>query len=76
MLSAPALPLSLAKIGEQIHVTRVGGKAADRHFLGALGFAEGASVFVIAQQGGNVIVNVKGARIAISKALASRIMTH
>ncbi|MBQ4257561.1 MAG: ferrous iron transport protein A, partial [Clostridia bacterium] len=42
--------------------------------LETLGFVAGGAVRVISQIGGNVIVNVKESRIAISREMAQRIM--
>lgn len=39
-----------------------------------LGFVAGGNVTVITMMGGNVIVNVKEARVAISKEMAQKIM--
>lgn len=39
-----------------------------------MGFTIGGDVTVVAEMGGNMIVNVKDARIAISKSMANRIM--
>lgn len=39
-----------------------------------LGFVAGGNVTVITTIGGNVIVNVKEARVAISKEMAQKIM--
>ena len=44
-----------------------------RH-LENLGFVEGSNITVVSVSGGNVIVNVKESRIAISKEMANRIM--
>ena len=45
-----------------------------RHFLKSLGFVEGGEVTVVSEMGGNLIVNVKDTRIALSKSMAGRIM--
>ncbi|WP_306341538.1 FeoA family protein [Scatolibacter rhodanostii] len=66
-------PLGMAKTGEMQHVTLIKGKDEIRRFLGSLGFAEGAEVMLISEMNGNVIVNVKGTRVAISKAMAMRV---
>ena len=39
-----------------------------------LGFVVGGSVKIISQLGGNVIVNVKETRVAISQEMAQKIM--
>ncbi|MGN0701055.1 MAG: ferrous iron transport protein A [Oscillospiraceae bacterium] len=68
------MPLILAKAGEQNIIKRVGGKPETRKFLESLGFVAGSSVTVISETGGNVIVNVKESRVAVSKEMASKIM--
>lgn len=69
------LPLSMAKQGEQTVVRGVRGKDDVRRLLESLGFVEGAEVMVISKLAGNVIVTVKGTRVAVSKAMASRVLT-
>ena len=52
----------------------LGGNADVRAHLQNLGFVSGAVVTVVSSMGGNLIVNVKNARIAISKEMAQKIM--
>lgn len=66
-------PLALAQAGEAQRVTSIKGKDDTKRFLGSLGFAEGAEVTLISEMNGNVIVNVKGTRVAVSKAMAMRV---
>ena len=68
------MPLTLANIGEENMIKKVGGKPETRKFLEKLGFVAGGSVPVISEIGGNVIVNVKDSRVAVSKEMASKIM--
>ena len=68
------MPLTLAGIGEENMIRKVGGNPEVRAHLENLGFVPGGSVTVISAIGGNVIVNVKGSRIAISKEMAQKIM--
>ena len=68
------MPLTLAPVGEESMIRRVGGKAEERAHLENLGFVPGGFVTVIAAMGGNLIVNVKESRVAISKEMASKIM--
>lgn len=68
------MPLTLAKIGEENVIRKVGGKPEVRKHLENLGFVAGGNVTVITMLGGNVIVNVKEARVAISKEMAQKIM--
>ena len=68
------MPLTLANIGEENMIKKVGGKPETRKFLENLGVVAGGSVTVISEIGGNVIVNVKDSRVAVSKEMASKIM--
>lgn len=45
-----------------------------KKFLENLGFVAGGAVTVIAETGGNLIVNVKDSRIAIGRDMAAKIM--
>ena len=55
-------------------IKRIGGKEETRRFLEKLGFVTGGRVTVVSETGGNIIVNVKDARIAIGRDMAGRIM--
>ena len=68
------MPLTLAVPGEQNIIKRIGGNAEVRAHLQNLGFVSGAVVTVICSMGGNLIVNVKDARIAVSREMAQKIM--
>ena len=68
------MPLTLAEVGEENIIKKVGGKQDVRAHLENLGFVVGGAVKVINTIGGNVIVNVKESRIAISKEMAQKIM--
>lgn len=68
------LPLTLANVGESNLIKRIGGKPEVKKHLENLGFVTGSEVTVISTLGGNVIVNVKETRVAISKEMAQKIM--
>ncbi len=68
------MPLSFAGIGEENIIKKVGGSPELRKHLEDLGFVAGSNVTVITTLGGNVIVNVKEARVAISEEMARRIL--
>ena len=68
------MPLTLADIGTENTIRRVGGNEETRRFLENLGFVVGGGVTVISTLAGNVIVNVKEARVAISEEMARKIM--
>lgn len=68
------MPLTLAAVGERNIIKKVGGKPDVKKHLENLGFVAGGGVTVISALGGNVIVNVKEARVAISREMAQKIM--
>lgn len=68
------MPLTLANIGEEAVIRKVGGKPEVRAHLENLGFVVGGNVTVISTIGGNLIVNVKESRVAISREMAGKIM--
>lgn len=68
------MPLTFAIAGEENMIKKVGGNPETRKFLKNLGFVAGGSVTVVNRIGGNVIVNVKESRVAVSKEMASKIM--
>lgn len=68
------MPLSLADIGEENTVKKIGGSPEVKKHLKNLGFVVGGNVTVVTSLGGNVIVNVKGSRVAISEEMARKIM--
>ncbi|MBO6168206.1 MAG: ferrous iron transport protein A [Kiritimatiellae bacterium] len=68
------MPLSMLGPGNRRKIVAVKGDDSVRKHLGELGFVEGADVEVIADNGGNLIVGVYGARLALNADLARRIL--
>ena len=68
------IPLVFANIGESSIIKKVGGSPKVKKHLENLGFVAGGSVTVINSIGGNLIVTVKEARVAVSKEMAQKIM--
>lgn len=66
--------LTLANIGEENIIKKVGGQPEVKKHLENLGFVAGGNVTIITTMAGNIIVNVKEARVAISKEMAQKIM--
>lgn len=67
------MPLTFADIGEENVIRKIGGRPDVKKHLENLGFVVGGNVTVITTLAGNVIVNVKEARVAISKEMAQKI---
>ena len=68
------MPLTLAEVGKELTIKRIGGREDTRKFLENLGFVVGGIVTVISKAGGNVILNVKESRVAIGRDMANKIM--
>lgn len=68
------MPLVFANIGSDLIIKKIGGNSQVRTHLENLGFVVGGSVKIISSISGNLIVNVKESRVAISKEMASKIM--
>ena len=68
------MPLTLADAGEEKIIKKIGGKQEVKAHLENLGFVVGGGVKIISTIGGNVIVNVKESRVAISREMAGKIM--
>ena len=68
------MPLMLAQVGEENIIKKIGGSPEVKQHLENLGFVVGGTVKVVNALGGNVIVNVKESRVAISEEMARKIM--
>ncbi|MCI5604046.1 MAG: ferrous iron transport protein A [Clostridia bacterium] len=68
------IPLAITNVGESGIIKKIGGKPEVKKHLENLGFVVGGNVRVISTLSGNVIVNVKEARVAISEEMARKIM--
>ena len=68
------MPLCLANIGENNVIRKIGGTPEVKKHLENLGFVVGGNVQIVNSLGGNVIVHVKEARVAISEEMARKIM--
>ncbi len=68
------MPLTMAQSGEVMLIQKINGKDDTKRFLESLGFVVGGNVTVVTEASGNMIVNVKDTRVAISKTMANRIM--
>lgn len=68
------MPLIVADMGTPQIIKRIGGSPEVKQHLENLGFVVGGTVTVISSMAGNLIVNVKESRIAISREMAQRIM--
>ena len=68
------MSLILSQVGEEVKIKKITGNAETKKFLNSLGFVIGEGITIVSDLVGNLIVNIKGARIALDKSMASRIM--
>ena len=68
------MPLTYAPIGEPAVIRKITGKDEVRQHLAELGFVVGQQVTVVSSLAGNLIISVKGSRIALDAAMAQRVM--
>ena len=68
------MPLIVAEVGDENIIKKVGGSPEMKKHLENLGFVAGGNVTVLNSIGGNLIVNVKEARVAVSREMAQKIM--
>ena len=68
------MPLLMANLGEEYTIKQINGREKDKTFLATIGFGIDGKISVVNAMSGNLIVNVKDSRVAISKELASKIM--
>jgi ferrous iron transport protein A len=67
------VPIVTARPGEGGKLVRISGKSDTRKFLSELGFIVGDRIGVVSQNCGNMILDVKGSRIAVDKSLAAKL---
>ncbi len=68
------MPIYMAQIGEEYLVKKISGLEETKHHLKNLGFVPGAEVSVVTIMNGNLIVQIKDSRVAISRELAGKII--
>ena len=68
------MPLIVADMCTPQIIRKVGGSPEVKQHLENLGFVVGGTVTVVNSMAGNLIVNVKESRIAISREMAQKIM--
>ncbi len=68
------MPLCYADVGKTVTIQKIGGSPEVRQHLENLGFVVGGNITPVTALNGNVIVNVKESRVAISREMAQKIM--
>ena len=68
------MPLTMLNSGETAEIKRIKGRDDVKRFLENLGFVTGEEVRVVSSNEGNISVQVKDSRVAVSKGIANKIM--
>ena len=68
------MPLIYAQTGSPVIIKKIGGNDETKKFLEKLGFVAGSTITVVNEVQGNIIVNVKDSRVAVSKEIAGKII--
>ena len=67
------MPLIFAKEGDTLTIRRISGKEDIRQHLAELGFVVDTPVLIVSHMAGNLIVQVKGSRVALDRSMAQKI---
>ncbi|MCD7782755.1 MAG: ferrous iron transport protein A [Firmicutes bacterium] len=67
------MPINLAPVGEESIILKVSGSPETKQHLQDIGFVPGGKATVISSNGGNIIVNVKNVRVAVTREMAQKI---
>jgi len=68
------MPLTMLGNGETASIKQIGGTKDMKKFLRGLGFIIGENIKIVSSSGGNIIVQIKDSRVAVSKNIANKIM--
>ena len=66
------IPLTLANMGEDVVIKKVGGSSDVKKHLEDLGLIAGSTVKIVNTFAGNVILDVKNSRIAVNSDMAKK----
>lgn len=67
-------PLAMARVGDTNIIRKITGRDEVRQRLAELGFVVGEAVTVVNEMGGNMVLSVKGSRVALDRGMAMRIL--
>jgi len=70
------MPLTMLAPGKEAIVNTCRAKESTKKFLEGLGIIPGAPISVISEVNGNLIVCVKGARLALNKGIAQQLLVQ
>ena len=68
------IPLKFVKSGDTVKIIKISGDGSLRQHLKDLGFVNDTVANVVTSHGGDVILNIKNTRVALTREMAGRIM--
>lgn len=70
------VPLLFAEEGKEVYVYKINGEETIIRFLNSLGLTIGSPITLVSKTDGNLIVNIRGARVALGKSIVSKILIN
>ncbi len=70
------MPLTMLGSGENAVITGCRAKDRTMKFLEGLGLVPGTQICVVSENNGNIILSVRGSRIAINRGIAQLLMVE
>lgn len=70
------MPLTMLSPGREAIINVCKARDSTKKFLEGLGIIPGASISVISEMNGNLIVCVKGSRLALNKGVAQQLLVQ
>ncbi|KGK91942.1 iron transporter FeoA [Desulfosporosinus sp. HMP52] len=70
------MPLTMLSPGKEAVVEACRAKETTKKFLEGLGIIPGVTISVISEFSGNLIVAIKGSRLALNRGVAQQVMVH
>ena len=67
------MPLGMANVGDVNIIKQINGRDDVRQHLAELGFVVDSPVLIVSHMAGNLIVQVKGGRVALDRSMAQKI---
>lgn len=70
------MPLTMLSPGKEAKVNVCRSKDTTKKFLEGLGIIPGVTISVISEFSGNLIVSIKGSRLALNRGVAQQVMVQ
>ena len=70
------MPLTMLPLGKEAIINECRSKGTTKKFLEGLGIIPGAIISVISEMNGNLIVSVKGSRLALNRGVAQQLLVQ